>query len=457
MTASFQPLHLDRQLIAKYNRPGPRYTSYPTALQFTPTKDFRSLLSDCAEPEAPLSLYFHLPFCESLCWFCACAKEITRDRRKADRYLDYLERELDFFLPHLGAGRIVEQIHYGGGSPSFLRPDQIRRVGKIWRDRFTVSPDAEISVEIDPRTLDEEKVQALRATGFHRASFGVQDVNPAVQEAIHRIQPSELNRRTLAWLRDSGFNSINVDLIYGLPCQTVDTFAETLDEVLTYDPDRFAIFSYAHVPWIAPAQKLLERSTLPGPETKLAMFELVVKRLTTAGYRYIGMDHFAKHDDELAIAQAEGSLHRNFQGYSTRAGREIAAFGMSAISQTRNTFRQNEKKLVDYYRALDAGHLPINRGYVLTEEDERRRQVIMEIMCHGRLHYGEMSERLGVPVAEHFAAEIESLREMEADGLLRRRPDGFELRGPGWLLVRNVAMQFDEYVQSGPRRHAQTV
>lgn len=449
--------HLDRSLIAKYNRPGPRYTSYPTALQFSPVADLKPLLQDSSEPGAPLSLYFHLPFCESLCWFCACAKEITQDRGKADRYLDYLERELDLFLPHVGPGRTVEQIHYGGGSPSFMRPDQLRRVGKLWRDRFAIAGDAEISVEIDPRTLTLEKVDALRETGFRRASFGVQDVNPEVQKAIHRIQPSELNRQTLGWLREAGFNSINVDLIYGLPCQTVETFGETLDEVLSYDPDRFAIFSYAHVPWVAPAQRILERNSLPGPEEKLSMFELVIERLTAAGYRYIGMDHFAKHDDELSKAQAEGSLHRNFQGYSTRAGSEIAAFGMSAISQTRNTFRQNEKKLDDWYRALDEGRLPLSRGYVLSEDDQRRRQVIMEIMCHGSINYAAISRQLGTDFQDYFANELNSLDEMEADGLLLRRPDSLELLGPGWLLVRNVAMQFDAYLETGPKRHAQTV
>lgn len=449
---------LDRKLVEKYNRPGPRYTSYPTALQFKSIDgDPGALLKDCGEEGAPLSLYFHHPFCESLCWFCACAKEITKDQSKADRYLDYLERELDLFLPHLGANRSVEQIHYGGGSPSFLTPSQLHRAARIWRDRFQIAEDAEISVELDPRTLTQEKVAALAETGFRRASFGVQDVNPAVQEAVHRIQPSTMNRETLSWLRAAGFDSINVDLIYGLPLQTVDTFKDTLEEVLSYDPDRFAIFSYAHVPWVAPAQKILERSTLPDPETKLSMLELIVERLIKAGYHYIGMDHFAKQDDELARAQREGTLHRNFQGYSTRAGREIAAFGMSSISQTKNTFRQNEKTLETYYRALDENRLPLSKGYTLTAEDQRRRQTIMQLMCHGRLDYAAMSIQLGVNFSSHFASEIKSLDEMEKDGLLRRTTDAIEILGPGWMLIRNIAMQFDAYLRPEEGRHAKTI
>lgn len=448
---------LDRRLIEKYNRPGPRYTSYPTALQFAEVPEGSALLADCAEDGAPLSLYFHLPFCESLCWFCACAKEITTNQERADLYLDYLEKELDLFMPHLGSNRPVEQIHYGGGSPSFLSPDQLIRVGRLWSDRFQIADDAEVSVEIDPRTLTPEKVEALAATGFRRASFGVQDVNPAVQKAIHRVQPSEMNRRTLGWLRDAGFHSVNVDLIYGLPLQTVESFKETLEEVLSYDPDRFAIFSYAHVPWVAPAQKILERSALPSPETKLSMLEHIIEQLTRAGYQYIGMDHFAKADDPLARAQREGSLHRNFQGYSTRAGREIAGFGMSSISQTKNTFRQNEKTLDTYYEALDAGRLPITRGYTLTAEDQIRRRTIMQLMCHGRLDYAAMGAELGIDFPAHFAREIASLDEMEADGLLRRSAAGIELLAPGWLLIRNIAMQFDAYLRPEKGRHAQTI
>ncbi len=455
-----KPPHMDRTLVEKYNRPGPRYTSYPTALQFSPETPVDALLADSARGSSPLSLYFHLPFCESLCWFCACAKEITENRRKADTYLDYLEREMDMFL-EASPGcrqRVVEQLHYGGGSPSFLTPAQMRRLTALWRDRFTIADEAELSVEIDPRTLDAERVAALAEAGFWRASFGVQDVNPEVQKRIHRIQPSSLNRQTLGWLRAAGFRSINVDLIYGLPGQTVDTFDETLDEVLDYHPDRFAIFSYAHVPWVAPAQKILEtKNSLPGPELKLSLLERIIERLTSEGYVYIGMDHFAKPEDELAVAQRAGTLHRNFQGYSTRAGREITAFGMSSISQTSGSYRQNEKTLGAYYAAINAGRLPVERGYLLNADDKIRRTVIMELMCHGRIHYDSLGQRLGIAFREYFARELASFGELEADGLLVCREEGLQVTPTGWLLLRNIALHFDRYLQPAAKRHAQTI
>lgn len=457
MPLNTHSVRLDRALVQKYLKPGPRYTSYPTALQFADVEDPTALLSACSKSDEPISLYFHLPYCESLCWFCACAKEITTATTKADRYLDYIEKELDLFLPHLREHRSVGQIHYGGGSPSFLTAPQIERLGKLWSDRFELMEDAELSVEIDPRTLSEEKVHAFYKTGFRRASFGVQDIHPAVQEAVHRIQPSSMNKQAIGWLREVGFESINVDLIYGLPLQTVNSFVDTIDEVLTYEPDRLAIFSYAHVPWVAPAQKILEKASLPDAETKLSILEMIIERLTVSDYRYIGMDHFARPDDELSIAQQKGTLHRNFQGYSTRAGLSLAGFGMSSISQTCGTFRQNAKALADYEKALDAGKLPLERGYHLTMEDQIRRSVIMEIMCHGELKYAELSKRLGIDFKEHFADEIASLDEMERDGLLQRSDAGLTVLGPGWILIRNIAMQFDAYLRPTEKRHAQTI
>jgi oxygen-independent coproporphyrinogen-3 oxidase len=450
---------LDRSLIEKYNRPGPRYTSYPTALQFDPEMPPEVLLLDSAQNDSPLSLYFHLPFCESLCWFCACAKEITKDQAKADIYLNFLEKEIVNFCAAVAPEeRPVEQLHYGGGSPSFLSPDQLRRLTSIWRNHFAISPGAEISVEIDPRTLTEAKVEALADGGFRRASFGVQDVNPAVQEAVHRVQPAELNRRTLQWLRAAGFRSVNVDLIYGLPLQTVATFRETLEEVLAYDPDRLAIFSYAHVPWVAPAQKILaSKGGLPDAETKLSMLEMIIETLTSRGYRYIGMDHFAKVDDELSRAQEDGTLYRNFQGYSTKAGREIAGFGMSAISQTARTYRQNEKTLEAYYGSLRDGVHAIERGYVLTDEDLLRRRVITDLMCHGKLDYARYENALETSFTEHFAEALAQLRPMEADGLIEIRSDGIQVQPAGWLLVRNLAMCFDAYLRPTQNRHAQTI
>ncbi|NBD37954.1 MAG: oxygen-independent coproporphyrinogen III oxidase, partial [Verrucomicrobia bacterium] len=308
-------------LIGKYNRPGPRYTSYPTALQFTPVEDADPLLQECHAAASPLSLYVHLPFCESLCWFCACTTVITCNRAQADEYLDALEREIDLMLPHLHADhRPVNQLHLGGGSPSFLTAAQLRRLGHMLRSRFRFTPDAECSAELDPRTLDPEKVAALAEFGCNRASIGVQDIHPEVQQAIHRVQPDELNRKAVGWIREAGIHGLNLDLVYGLPHQSVDRFRATLDAVLTYRPDRFAVFSYAHVPWVAPAQKILEKAGLPDPETKFRMLMATIERLTGEGYRFIGMDHFAREDDDLAVALREGGLHRNFQGYTTRAG-----------------------------------------------------------------------------------------------------------------------------------------
>lgn len=453
-----EKVRISRHLIEKYNRPGPRYTSYPTAIQFQPVSDPRDLMADSLRSTGPLSLYFHLPFCESLCWFCACAKEITTDSARADRYLDAIEKELELTSPYLDPQREVTQLHYGGGSPSFLSPAQLRRLTQAWRSRFAIHPDAEISVELDPRTLSEEKVEALAEGGFRRGSFGVQDVDPEVQKAVHRVQPSEVNRRSLKWLREAGFDSINVDLIYGLPNQTADTFRATLEEVLSYSPDRLAIFSYAHVPWVAPAQKILERKALPGAESKIAMLEMIVDVLQSAGYQYIGMDHFAKTGDSLAIAQRQGALHRNFQGYSTQAGLEIAAFGMSAISQTAHTYRQNEKDLDHYYALIEKGSLPIERGYQLTPEDLLRRKVIMEIMCQGGIDFDEASSRLNIDFRRHFEDEIASLHEPANDGLLELNASGFNASPAGRLLIRNIAMHFDAHLApAAERRHAKTI
>ncbi|MDP0499922.1 MAG: oxygen-independent coproporphyrinogen III oxidase [Verrucomicrobiota bacterium JB022] len=449
---------LPRALVEKYQRPGPRYTSYPTALHFTDKVEPATLIADAVQQTGPRSLYFHLPFCESLCWFCACAKVITKDTSRADRYLQALERELDLYVAATGAERPVEQLHLGGGSPSFFTVAQLARLMELVRQRFTYAPDAELSVELDPRTVDAEKIAVLAETGFRRASFGVQDVEPKVQEAIHRIQPSEMNRQCIEQARAAGFNSVNIDLIYGLPEQTPQSWTRTLDEVLTYQPDRLAIFAYAHVPWSAPAQKILERKTpLPETEERLAMLERANERLLAAGYAFIGMDHYALPDDELAVAQREGTLHRNFQGYSTRAGREIAGFGMSAISQTSGSFRQNVKDLKGYYAAVEGGSWPVDRGYLLTDDDQIRRHAIMEVMCHGRLQWADLKRAYGIQPLEYFQRSLPSLAEMEQDGLLTLTPAGLEVTDIGWRLLRNIAMTFDAYLKPEEKRHARTI
>ncbi len=454
-------LKVDLELVRKYNVPGPRYTSYPPATQFTDQVSAGQLAESIRENNQTardLSLYFHLPFCETLCWFCGCTTVITTDHKASAPYLDYLDREMALMAPRLHPDRKVVQLHFGGGTPTFLPPDEIRALGEKIHSRFQFAPDAEAGVEIDPRRLTRDHLVALREAGFNRASIGVQDHNATVQKAIHRIQPYDQTRQVVDWIRDTGFTSLNLDLIYGLPFQTPASFEQTLEEILTLQPDRLAIFSYAHVPWIKPAQKILEDKILPSAETKLELLKLTIEKLTAEGYAYIGMDHFARENDELAVAQRQKTLQRNFQGYSTRGGADIYSFGMSAISQISGAYWQNEKELPKYHAALDAGRHPVHRGYLVTDEDKARRETIMRVMCDLSLDYAAMSQRLGFNFASHFAREIESLAALEADGLVRRSPTGLEVTDTGRLLIRNIAMRFDNTLAlAGERRHSKTI
>ncbi len=453
--------HLDLDLVRKYNVAGPRYTSYPPATHFqadVSVDRIESLVRENNTTTRDLSLYFHLPFCYSLCWFCGCTTVITADESASARYLGYLEKELNLVAPLVNPARRVVQLHFGGGSPTFLQPDEIRRLGAMIRQRFPFSSQLEAGVEIDPRRLVPDHVQACAEVGFNRASLGVQDHNPQVQQAVHRIQPFEMTQRSVEWIRQAGFPSLNIDLIYGLPFQTPQSFEKTLEEVLTLQPDRFAIFNYAHVPWLKPAQKIVESKSLPSPETKLHILKLTIERLGAAGFVYIGMDHFAKADDELALAQRQGTLQRNFQGYSTKGGADIYAFGMSSISQSDRAYWQNRKELPDYYATLDQGALPWTRGYVLTDDDRIRRRVIMQIMCNLQVDFAAISQELGIDFAAYFARELESLADMEADGLLQRSPTHLRITDLGRLLIRNIAMRFDAYLpRETERRYSRTV
>lgn len=454
-------LHVNFDLVRKYNVPGPRYTSYPPATKFTEAvgpEAVRDSIRRNNTARRDLSLYFHLPFCETLCWFCGCTTVITADYSKSATYVEYLGREMAALRPLLHPDRRVVQLHFGGGSPTFCKPDHLRRLGELIHQHFTFAPDIEAGVEVDPRRLTRDHLVALREIGFNRASMGVQDNNPEVQKAVHRIQPLKVTRQAVEWIRETGFASLNVDLIYGLPHQTPATFARTLDEILELKPDRFAVFSYAHVPWMKPAQKIVEARVLPTPEVKFQLLKLTIEKLGDAGYVYIGMDHFARPDDELAVAQRAGTLQRNFQGYSTRGGADIYAFGMSSISQTPDTYWQNLKDLPAYYAALDAGRMPWARGYVLTEDDRIRREVIMQIMCNLGVDYDAVSARLGVNVREYFARELDSLDDLEADGLLERTPPRLRVTDLGRLLVRVIAMRFDAHLpRATERRHAMTI
>jgi len=455
-------LKVDLNLVQKYNVAGPRYTSYPPATKFTDALTWPELAEKIIEnnkTERDLSLYFHIPFCETLCWFCGCTTVITLNHSQGQTYLNYLEKEVAQMATLINPRRKVVQLHFGGGSPTFLAPDEIRRLGGIIHKHFKFSPNIEAGVEIDPRRLTRDHVVALKEIGFNRASLGVQDFDPAVQEAVHRIQPREMTQQTIDWLREMDFASINLDLIYGLPHQTVESFNRTLDIVLAMQPDRLAVFSYAHVPWVKPAQKILEQKILPPPETKLQLLKNVIERLTENDrYTYIGMDHFARAKDELVLAQRNKTLQRNFQGYSTHANADIYAFGMSAISQIPDAYWQNEKDLLKYYAALDAGKVPLTRGYVVSDEDKIRRDTIMRVMCDLGLDYAAMSNRLGINFASYFEREIESLAGFEADGLVRRSESGLEVTDTGRLFIRNIAMCFDNTLApAGERKHSRTI
>jgi len=350
--------------------------------------------------------------------------------------------------PLLNARRNVVQLHFGGGTPTFLTPDELRALGKMIHTHFNVAGDAEAGVEIDPRRVTRDHVQALREIGFNRASIGVQDHNPLVQKAVHRIQPFAQTKMVVDWIRAAGFASLNFDLIYGLPHQTVESFEKTLDETLALHPDRLAVFSYAHVPWIKPAQKILADKILPFAEVKLQLLKLTIEKLTAEGYVYIGMDHFARAGDELAVAQRQKTLQRNFQGYSTRGGADIYAFGLSSISQVDGIYWQNLKDLPGYYAALDEGRQPLAKGYILNDEDKIRRQTIMRLMCDLSLDYSAMSQALGINFEQHFDRELDSLSDFEADGLVQKTNGGLLITDTGRLFIRNIAMRFDAYTST---------
>jgi oxygen-independent coproporphyrinogen-3 oxidase len=454
-------LKVDLALVEKYNVPGPRYTSYPPATQFHDRiqwAELEPLIEASQQDDANLSLYYHIPFCQTLCWYCGCTTVITTQHSQSQEYLRYLKREMELMAPRINPKRKVAQLHFGGGSPTFLSPQEIRELGGYIHDHFQFAPDIEASVEIDPRRMTPDHVTALREAGFNRASIGVQDFNPKVQEAVHRIQPRQETESVIQWVREAGFKSINVDLIYGLPFQTLETFENTLDQILEINPDRLAVFSYAHVPWIKPAQKILE-DALPSPGTKLQILKRIIEKLTHEGrYVYVGMDHFARPDDELTLAQKNKTLQRNFQGYSTRGGADIHSFGMSSISQAAGAYWQNQKELKAYYAAIDQSRIPLAKGYVLTPEDKLRRLTIMRLMCDLSLDYAAMSRMLGIDFAKHFEAELASLDDLEQDELLTRDDSRLKVTETGRLFIRNIAMRFDAYLPSvKERRFSRTI
>ncbi len=444
---------LDFDLLKKYDRPGPRYTSYPTAPVFSGTftaDDYRAeiLVTNRPGTDTDLSLYFHFPFCDTLCYFCGCTMLVTRDRKRIAEYLDYLKREIDMVAPALAGGRRVVQLHWGGGTPTHLFPEEIRDIGMFIRSRFSIAPDAEVSVEIDPRELRREHLEALRDVGFNRMSMGVQDLDPVVQEAVNRIQPEAMTGQVFRWARELGFTSINLDLIYGLPFQTLQGFERTVRTVIGYAPERIAVFNYAHVPWLKPHQKLIHETDLPTPARKLALLRQTIDLFCSAGYEYIGLDHFARPDDELAVAQKQKTLYRNFQGYSTRAGADLYGFGMSSISHFQTIYAQNAKALSEYTRALDQGRLATHVGYRMTDDDRLRKYVIMRLMCDLELDIPAVEQMFGIEFDSYFASSLRALEPFVADGLVALSPGRVVIQGGGRLLLRNIAMCFDAYLDS---------
>ncbi len=444
---------IDLSLLKKYDRPGPRYTSYPTAPLFSPNFtaiDYREALTASGQSGSArdLSLYFHFPFCDTLCYFCGCTMLVTRDRNRINEYLVYLKKEIDMVAERFSSDRKVVQLHWGGGTPTHLTPPEILDIALYIRSRFTIADDAEKSVEIDPRELTRAHMEALAEGGFNRMSMGVQDLNEKVQVAVNRIQPEEMSRQVLDWARELGFHSVNIDLIYGLPFQTRETFRETIGRILPFDPDRFAVFNYAHVPWLKPHMKLIQDEDLPSPEQKLDILKMTIETLTANGYDYIGMDHFAKPTDELALAQKEKTLYRNFQGYSTRSGADLIGFGMSAIGHFNGIYAQNLKNLPEYYHALDRNEFATHVGYRMTEDDMIRKHVIMRLMCDLELDIPSVEEKFHIDFRKYFSGSLYGLQPMVEDGLVEIDDHSIRIIGAGRLLLRNIAMPFDAYLDS---------
>ena len=450
-------------LLARYSANGPRYTSYPTALQFRDDFDHADYLRAAADPGASatdLSLYFHIPFCDTVCFYCGCNKIATKNRARARPYLERLKRELALQAPCFDTARPVSQLHWGGGTPTFLSHDEMSELMAATRRHFSLTPDSqgEFSIEVDPREASAETIAHLRKLGFNRLSLGVQDFDPMVQQAINRVQPLEMTASVMQAARAVGFHSIGVDLIYGLPHQTVDSFGRTLDTMLALTPDRLSVFGYAHMPQIFKMQRQMDAAALPSPAVRLAILKLVVERLTGAGYVYIGMDHFALPSDELAIAQAQRSLHRNFQGYSTRAECDLIGFGASSIGKVGDVYAQNAKDLADYDAAIDAGRLALTRGVRLTADDRLRRDIITQLMCNLELRFDDFEAAYGIRFTETFAPQLERLRGFAEDGLVLLSGDKLEVLTAGRMLVRNIAMVFDRYLgQQTLERFSRTV
>lgn len=438
-------------LLQKYDQPLPRYTSYPSATEFR--ADFsehhlRQAIARSNQRQSPLSLYCHIPFCQSACYFCGCNVIVSGNKNIAVPYLDYLTREIAQTAQLIDTRRPVTQLHWGGGTPNYFTIEQVQRLWNTITTHFSIATDAEVSIEVNPRYVDREYIAALRHIGFNRISFGIQDFNPTVQAAINRIQPEEQLFNVMEWIRAAQFTSVNVDLIYGLPYQTLGTFLETIHKTIQINPDRIAVFSFAYVPWLKPVQQNIPADALPSCQEKLNILEMTIDRLTHNGFQFIGMDHFAKSTDELAIAQRNHTLHRNFQGYTTQPHTDLLAFGMTGISMLHDTYAQNLHSLNDYYKAMDANQFPLEKGIFLNQEDILRRYIINQLMCHFSLTKAEIEEAYLLNFDSYFAHELYQLQHLEQDGMVQLRRDRIDVTPTGRLLIRNIAAVFDKHLRS---------
>ncbi|MGB5200960.1 MAG: oxygen-independent coproporphyrinogen III oxidase [Sedimenticolaceae bacterium] len=446
-----QTLVLDQALIGRYDQSGPRYTSYPTAVQFHNgfgPEDYRAAAQRSNASGRPLSLYFHIPFCDTVCFYCACNKIATKDRTRAQPYLDRVYREIEMQAALFDSERPVEQLHWGGGTPTFISAAQMRELMAVTGRHFKLLDDdsGEYSIEIDPREVTDDTIALLREIGFNRMSLGLQDLDPRVQKAVNRIQTAEQTFGALDVARREGFRSISMDLIYGLPLQTAQSFIATLDRVLEAQPDRLSVFNYAHLPERFKPQRRINEDELPSPDQKLQILQQIGEHLAKAGYVYIGMDHFARPEDELAVAQREGHLYRNFQGYSTHANCDLVAMGVTSIGMIDNTYAQNMRTLDEYYARIDAGELAVFRGLALTHDDELRRAVITELICNFVLDTQAIARAWDIEFGQYFADEMRRLSDMAQDGLLSIDGSHIEVLPAGRLLIRNICMVFDRYL-----------
>ena len=440
---------IDFAKFTKYSKPGPRYTSYPTALEFSDTFDLNSYITELEKQKSdtPLSLYFHLPFCRSACYFCGCNVVFTSKEDKKERYITYLEKEMQILSKHLDMNREVIQMHFGGGTPTFFDEVQLARVIALIQKYFkNFAKDAEISCEIDPRFFTQKHMDVLKKGGFNRISFGVQDFDPKVQEAVHRIQPYDVTKNAIDIARQAGIKSVNVDLIYGLPYQTFETFKKTLSMARKLDADRFAVFNYAHVPWLKKTMRKIDETTLPAPKVKLEILQYTIDFFENNGYKMVGMDHFAKPEDELFLAIEKGELHRNFQGYTTKGGADLIGIGLTSIGEGQSHYVQNYKEMRDYEEAIDEGRLPTERGVKLNQDDLIRQAVIMELMSNFKLNIPRIEKEFDINFADYFKDALEELQIFKDEALIMIDKKEIKASATGEMLIRNIAMAFDAYL-----------